>query len=309
MRFIIAIIFVLINVIGCSQFKKTNGDITLDTSLLRNYSQTLEYQEKLRAPFISSYVYGDKNLVYVAALHTDGTPNTTHQTIEKAFADFKPDFLIVEGSAFTIISDPDDIKYAKTCFKRKYKNCGEDAFAINQALAAKIPFIYGEPSDAAIHSTLKKRLITDDELIAFYALREIPKWKWAGVKPDKELLALWNKKLVESLASASRKFRARTPMSETRFASVYRAKMGKEFNYMDINDETISPQTDRNPKWSNKIAYLVDALREDFLVKQIEKRVNKYKKVLIVYSSSHLIKQRAMLSDVFGPPADTSISK
>jgi hypothetical protein len=295
---------------GCSYFQKyktpTNDDVHLDSSLIQNYTQTLEYQEKLKAPFIASYNYGEKKLVYVAAVHSDGSGNLTHQAIKKAFQEFKPDFLIVEGSAFTIVSDPDDIKYANICQKQSFKNCAEDAFAITEALKANIPFCYGEPSDAAIHSNLKKRFITDDELIAFYALRNIPQWKRIGIKPSPELTAAWSKKLVEALAKSSKKFRAKTVMSEAKFKKIYKAKMGTAFNFSDISDETISPQIDQNPKWANKMAHLVDVLREQFLVKQIETRLNKHKKVLVVYGSAHLIKHRPMLSKVFGESTDMS---
>ncbi|MDD4974070.1 MAG: hypothetical protein PHY93_06945 [Bacteriovorax sp.] len=313
-KYLLFIVMLLtINLSGCAYFQKyktpTNEDVHLDSSLIQNYTQTLEYQEKLRAPFIASYNYGDKNLVYVAALHTDGAGNATHQTITKAFQEFKPEFLIVEGSAFTIVSDPDDIKYANNCQKMNFKSCTEDAFAIIEALKVKIPFCYGEPSDAAIHSTLKKRFITDDELIAFYALRNIPQWKRAGIKPSPELTATWNKKLVEVLVRSSRKFRAKTAMSEAKFKKIYKAKMGRDFNFYDISDDTISPQIDRSPKWANKMAHLVDVLREQFLAKQIETRLNKHKRVLVVYGSAHLIKHRPMLSKVFGESTDTSIQQ
>ncbi|MBC7538907.1 MAG: hypothetical protein H7281_08800 [Bacteriovorax sp.] len=306
-----AVMLFIINLSGCAYFEKyktpTNEDIHLDSSLVQNYSQTLEYQEYLKAPFISSYNYGDKNLIYLAAVHTDGSGNTTHHTIEKAFKDFNPKFLIVEGSAFTIISDPDDVTYANNCLKNNFMNCSEDAYAITLAIKANIPFSYGEPSDAAIHSTLKKRLITDDELIAFFALRNIPQWKRANIKPNPELMASWKKKLVEALARASKKFRATTIMSETKFKKIYKAKMGEDFRFIDITDDTINPQIDHEPKWSNKMAHIVDILREQFLVKQIEMRLNKYDKVLVVYGAAHLIKQRPMFKKVFGESADISI--
>lgn len=304
-----ALILLCMNMSGCAYLKKltrqNTEDINLDSSLIQTYTQTLEYKEKFRAPFIASYNYGDKNLVYVAALHTDGDQNATHQTIKKAI-EMKPHFLIVEGSAFSIISDPDDIAYANACLKKKFKNCGEDAFAVTEALKAQIPFSYGDPSDAAIHATLKKRFISDDELIAFYTLKNIPQWKRGEMKAG-EIGLSWNKKLAAALSRASKKFRAKSTMTESKFKKVYKSKMGKDFNFDDITDETLRPQIDQNPKWSNKLAYSIDVLKNQFLVKQIELRLNKYKKVLVVYGSSTLIKHRPMLKEVFGDSTDSSI--
>ncbi len=288
---------------SCSYLDKyktpINESVTLDSSLIQDYSSKLLGRENFLAPFISNYNYGDKNLVYVASVHQEGPGTLTQKTIEKAMKEFKPDFLIVEGSAFTIISDPDDIAYASECHKKKYKFCREDAYAVNLALRAKIPFCYGEPSDAAIHNTLKKSGVTDEELIAFYTLRGLPALKREG--------QFNNKKLVELLNRSSKKFRADKFISVAQFKKLYKKKMNAEFKILNISDETISPQIDQNPMWSNKIAYAVDVLREQFLTKQIETRLNKYKKVLVVYGAEHLMKARPMFSRALGEPIDSRL--
>lgn len=289
------------------KFKTPEGDIEFSTRQLRDYTKELEDEEKYKAPFIANYNYGAKNLVFVASLHTSGSNNTTHKTIEKAFNEFKPDFLIVEGSAFTIISDPDDIAYAKACAKRKYKYCGEDAYAINQALKAKIPFSYGEPSDVSVFEVLKKNGISAEEMVVFYTLKNIPQWRRSALDTHEDLKTLWNKKLKETLTKYSRKFNTPTVMNAENFKKIYKAKMGIDFNFIDITDAAISPQIDKNPKWTNKMAHAVDVVRENFLVNQMEKRLNKYKKILVVYGVSHLVKQREMLNNTFGDSMDMSV--
>ncbi|MFA6237822.1 MAG: hypothetical protein WC635_10880 [Bacteriovorax sp.] len=295
---------------GCAvldKFKTPDGDIEFNPKQLRDYTTELEAEEKYKAPFIASYTYGEKNLVFVATLHTSGAGNTTHKSIEKAFNEFKPDFLIVEGSAFTIISDPDDIAYSKACVKRKFKYCGEDAYAISQALKAKIPFSYGEPGDASVFEVLKKNAIAAEEMIVFYTLKNIPQWRRTALDTREDLKTLWNRKLNETLTKYSKKFGASPVMNAENFKKIYKAKMGADFNFINITDATISPQIDKNPTWINKMAHAVDVVRENFLVNQMEKRLNKYKKVLVVYGVSHLVKQREMLSNTLGDSTDMSV--
>ena len=83
--------------------------------------------------------------------------------------------------------------------------------------------------------------------------------------------------------------------------------MGIDFNFNDISEDLIDPQTDDKPKWSNKMAYVIDVLREQFLVKQIETRLNKYKNILVVCAPKHLMRHRLMLNKVFGESSDMSI--
>lgn len=283
LSFLFILLFFLPSCAYLDKYKTpTNQDVVLDPSLIQNYSAALLAQEKFKVPFISSYTYGDKNLIYVAAERVDGLGTLTHKTILKAMNELKPDFVILEGSAFTIVSDPDDIKYAKKCQKENFKYCSIDAYTISLALRSDTPFCYGEPSDAAIRATLKKSGVTDDELIVFYTIS-------SGFKKNDE------QKLKEALAHASKKVRAVKPMSAAHFKKIYKAKMGKVFTF---SSET-SP-------WFNKIAAAVEDMREQFLVKQIETRLNKYKNVLVVNGAAHLIKQRAMLLKALGSPVDMS---
>jgi hypothetical protein len=287
----------------------TNEPVALDPGLIQDYTSKLPNKEVFKAPFISNYTYGDKNLVFVATERQEDPKPETQITIEKAIKDFAPEFIIVEGSAFTIISDPDDVAYAKECQKKKYKLCAEDAYTIHLAVNAGIPFCYGDPSDAAIHASLKKNGITDDEIIVFYTLKSIPAWKRDGIKPTKELQKAWKKKFNELLAKSSKKFRAKKPMTEAQFKKIYKLRMGAEFNFADISNETISPAMDNNPMWSNRMAHSIDILKEQFLTKQIETRMNKYKKVMVVYGATHLMKARPMFSRALGEPVDSSALK
>lgn len=277
-----AVLFLIVNLSGCSfleQYKTpTNESVKFDPTLIRDYTQTLEYQESQRAPFITSYHYGDKFLVIVASQHADGAGSPTHLSIEKAFGDNPPAFLLVEGSAFTIVSDPDDVNYAKECLKKNFRYCGVDAFAVSLALKSNTPFSYGDPSDAGVHSALKKKGLTDDELIVFYALKNIPQ-----------------KKLSVALAESSKKLRAKKTMSESTFKKIYKNKMGQVFNIKNISHHS---------SWLSNTAEAIDTLRDQFFTRQMEARLNKYKKLLVVIHSSRLVKLRVMLNSALGESSD-----
>ena len=263
MKYLLLVSLILIS--SCSYLKKfkdqTFDDAVLDSTLLKNYASAMPFKERYKAPFISSYSFGDKTLTYVALSHPESLTGNENRTVKKAILDFLPNFILLEGSAFTIVSDPDDLEYARECERKHYQFCGEDAYAINMANDRGIAFSYGDPSAAALHSTLKKNGVTEDELIVFYTLKEIPLWKREGLKTHVDLNKAWKKKFLQSLIRASKKVRSKNVMSEAKFKKIFKLKTGKEFKIDEINREFTSPLVDMDPRWSNKMAIAIDNMQ------------------------------------------------
>ena len=154
------------------------------------------------------------------------------------------------------------------------------------AIESKIPFIPSELKEEKIAQVLvtkgyqKKEywLLTVGQLILQYG-RQQP-----------EMLKDLNLNLLHE---------ANVSLKE--FESWYQEKSGRKFNLHEIDSETFSPQLDRNPTYFNKIAAAEGMIREKFILERIQEAINHFDRVLVVFGSAHLVKEREVLNDAFGP--------
>ena len=306
MRLLLICIFLMIT--SCSsleklemnlkeKFKTQNNDpVFFDLSLLQQYHLSMPLKEKFQVPFLSSYSYGDKKLTYLAIdqLEDNGTKN--HSIIQKIYTDLKPQFVIMTGSAYTVISDPDDINYALDCEKNRFEFCNIDAYAIYLADDQDIAFNYGTPSDAALHASLKKAGIKNNDLIVYYVLKMLVQ------KDHKKKFNLKN-----ALQEAAKKIRSNKRLTEQEFKKRFKTLMNFEFKVENISSQLINPSEEMDPRWSNKLAMMIDNLEEKFLIHQIESRLNKYKNVLVISEAKHLFKERTMLNTKLGLAVDSDL--
>lgn len=273
--------------------------IQIDLSELRPYSEELNKQEPFAgaAPYVSTFTKSGLKLAFVAAEHVEGNKNPTCQTIRDEFKKGGFRFLLVEGMPFTKINDEKQVQVTKECIANAYKGCGEDVCAVQEALGKNISFNYAEPSDLAIKSHLVQKDYTDRDLLFFYGLRQIPQIIRHGATDEKTV----KRRLTQYLDNvAKNRLIVEPAMNIEEFENIFNDKLGRVLEYMKVNSELVSPRIDSNPEWSNKISYEVGQVREEFIVKMIEQRVNEYKKVIIVYGQGHLVKERIALQKAFG---------
>lgn len=272
--------------------------IYIDLSDLRPYSEELNKQEPFagEAPYISTFTKSKFKLSFVAAEHVEGNKNSTCQTIKDEFKTGGFKFLLVEGMPFTKINDEKQIHVTKECIANNYKGCGEDNCAVQEALSKKISFNYAEPDDLMIKSRIEQKNYTDRELLFFYGLRQIPQIIKQGAADEKTVKRRLNQYL-ENVAN-NRLF-VDPIMKLDEFENRFKDKLGRTLEYMKVDTDLVSPRVDENPEWSNKISFEVGQVREEFIAKMIEDRVNEYKKVIIVYGQGHLVKERIALQKAF----------
>lgn len=285
---------------SCSSvdIRKNLEPIKINLKDLRPYSEALGRLEPFEAPYVSTFTKESLALDFVAADHVEGDQNSTCRTIEDLFKKAPPRFLLVEGWAFSEINDVEQIKVAQECEKNNYKGCGEDACAINLALAKKIPFNYAEPDDASIKNSVIQAGYTDRELLFFYGLRQIPQYIRQGIKDEKAI----KHRLLQYLEHAGiRRLKIGTPvMSLEEFEKIFLSKLSRKVDYLKVDTELVSPRLDNGPEWSNRMSHQVGEVREHHIAKMIEARVNEYQHVIIVYGAGHLVKERAALEKAFG---------
>lgn len=264
---------------------------------MRPYSEELGKIEPFQTPFISTFTKNSFQLDFVAADHVEGDQNSTCKTIRDFFKKAPPRFLLVEGRAFSEINDDEQIKVAQECEKNNYKGCGEDACAINLALAKKIPFNYAEPDDVSIKNSVIQSGYTDRELLFFYGLRQIPQYIRQGINDEKTI----KRRMLQYLEHTGiRRLKISAPiMSLEEFEKIFFAKLARKIDYLMVNTDIVSPRVDNRPEWPNRMSYQVGEVRELHIARMIEERVNEYQHVMIVYGAGHLVKERAALEAAF----------
>lgn len=271
--------------------------VSINPKEIVSYSNELNAKEPYEEPFISYFKKRELLLTFVAANHVENEDNSTCKTIRDEFKKNQYNFLLVEGMAFSQINNESDIQYAKDCEKNNYKNCGEDVCAINEALRQNTSFNYAEPSDLTIKEEIMRLGYTAEELVFFYGLRQIPQLKRQGINDIEGL----KKKMISYLERASlKRIKLDTVFTLSAFEKMYFKKYGKNINYLEVTTDDVSPRVDNNPSWANTMSHDVGVIRNEFIMKMVEERVNSYKKVIIVYGSGHLVQTRDALMKAFG---------
>ena len=302
------LIWVLLFITSCSSLEqievrlkekfnsKNNEPISFDLSLLEQYHSSMLFKEKFKTPFLSSYSYGDKKLSYLALDNLEDNGPKIHTMLKKIYADLKPQFVIVTGSAFTVISDQDDINYALECEKKRFEFCNIDAYAIYLADDQDIAFDYGTPSDAALFASLKRNGVKNNELTVYYTLKILVQ------SNNKNKVNLNN-----ALKEASKKTRSLKTLTEQAFKKRFKQLMNADFKIENVTSALLNPFEVMDPRWSNKLALMIDTLEEKFLIHQIEIRLNKYKNILVISNAHHLFKERSMLNSKLGRAEDSEV--
>lgn len=293
-----AILITVLGLLGCA-----SKSIRISPELLQPYSEEENAKEEFEAPYVAAYEKGPYRLWFVAAAHVANSDNPTCRTIRKAFQELTPTFLIVEGTSYSQVNDPTQISYAKKCEQTQYANCGEDACAINEALRRGVNFNYGEPLDVSIKDAMIAEGYSDHDLIFFYALRQVPQLKRRAVTKE----SMIRDQLSKKLPLYSQRLQTNATLSLQEFEKAYRAKFDSPIDYGKIDTDTVSPRVDGNLSWANKFSSKLGLVRERFLTSMIEKRLNEYGTVLVVYGQGHLVKQRKALKQAMGNPNDSKL--
>lgn len=292
--------WILLFCLSCQTHK-----IKAKSELIIPYSSKNNSLEVYKAPYITTYIKKAKTLKFIAAAHSNQIEGATFKTILDVFNSFRPHILILEGfENKNEISPIWYIEHSKDCKKENYQNCGEAEYAAFLASENKVPFVAGEPTDLTILKHIQKRSYTVDDLVGFYIIRLIPQWRRKNILQNEDLenriVRVANKILRENLSIDD-------SYSWVRFNSWYKKKLEDQFDPSKITEDSISPRIDKNPTFLNILSHEIGMARERHIVKIIETTINQYDRVLVIYGAGHLVKQRAVLADMFGTHKDEKL--
>ena len=231
MRYII-IVLMSMTVSGCSINK------SYDYTKLHQYTPELEAdfhtKETLTPPYAALFEKYDSQILYIAADHTIDQKSETFSLINKAFREYQPDFVIIEGLEENRGESPKKIiDYINhTCLPRS--NCSEGLWAAHLATTNKLKFIGGEPSDQEIYKALTALNYTKKDFVFFYFVQQLPHYfregKFKSENDLSKLLALW---LQEWNA---------TELTYLDFKNWYEQEMHLKISYKDLIDSNTTAQ-------------------------------------------------------------------
>lgn len=302
----VQVIFLFSVFIGCVSSDKRQEPVQLNSEKVLSYTFELEKLKHLDAPYFAKFSKGNKTLLFVASKHISVVkyPNLlehpTLKTISKLFDEYKPGVVIVEGiDTGTELSPKSIIEFADKCKVSDYKKgCGESFFAINTAREAGRDYITGEPRDAAIAQGLKKFGYTEEDLLGFYMVRQIPQ-----IKRQEQFNAKnFDQTLENQLSRFRRKLNFTGKFGPEEFKTWYSKHMTQPKNYLDIENDDPAPHGGKDATYVQKISNRVTWLRDATTVETIESMLNRFDVVLIIYGGSHLITQEPALIEGLGQP-------
>ena len=268
-----------------------------DYTNLHQYTPELEAnfhtKETLTPPYAGLFETHDSQILYIAADHTIDQKSETFNLINKAFREYHPDFVIIEGLEENRGESPKKlIDYIDhTCLPGS--TCSEGLWAAHLATKNKLKFIGGEPSDQEIYKALTALNYTKKDFVFFYFVQQLPHYfregKFKSENDLSKLLALW---LQEWNA---------TELTYLDFKNWYEKEMNLKISYKDLIDSNTTAPI-RNGTSLHKLSSKISVIRDKHIISVILKSLTIHKKILIVYGHSHFPTQKDVLAQYLGQP-------
>lgn len=299
------LLVISLNLFSCTTENKLNS-FHADLSLVRPYTFELENEKHLPAPYVAKFSKNGKQLFFVASEHLSliKFPNALEapvlKTISKLFKDYHPQVVIVEGlPTGTELSPKSMLNHSDKCESSNYTiGCGESFYAINEARKYQADFITGEPTDDVILKESLNAGYSTEDVLGFYLVRQIPE-----LKRQKQLLSnSIAKQAIQHLEYFRKDMHANVQFGFPEFQSWYSRRMPTAKNFMDVDTNDSAPDGGPNATFIQKISHNISHTRDKAIVQTIERMLNQYDRVLIVYGASHLLTEEPSLKAMMGTP-------
>lgn len=276
--------------------------LRLDPGLLRPLTleaASQQHQEEER-PFIAHYRHGDRELVYLAAVHSTKRGSETFGLIEDMFSEPPPlDAVLIEGLTRQEGESPqwylNEVRASMTEDRVPHEQSG---CAADLAATHNVPFFGGEPRDAKIWEGVQKLGFEPLDLLGFYLVRNVPQWQRQGEDPDD--------RLQHDAAPLLQNFAERLNLQEEKIPSLdeirawYQERTGKLLR-ADEPVKTFGPYAD-SPEFLHRLSAAVDGVRDRETLSYIEQLLNQFARVAVIYGSSHWPRLAPSLEAALDPP-------
>lgn len=285
--------FLLLFQLGCTTIPK------FDESLVRPWQTELNREAPSRRPYIAHHKVGRTELFYFAA-HHDNDPNSdTIKLVERLFKEFKFEAVIIEPIANSFGVSPDwFVKDSREGAAVSFVKGGESAVAAIRADERKLPFFGGEIDHKQLFEELKTQSFTDEDILGFYLVRQIPQW----IRQKENAKGLLEKKGPGFISHYCKTFEiesAKCP-SLDQLKAWYQKKNLKKLD-INVTTEDVAPRVD-GELFTHKVSSAIGIIRDRFTLDIIDAALKKYKKVAVVYGTSHYLTLRKSLEASLGEP-------
>jgi len=277
--------------------------ISFDERRVLRYDFSLESLKHKPQPYMAVYREGDKTLIYLASKHLSrkGYPDLlkhpTIQTIKYIFDEYKPQAVVVEGITGDLTSKSFQQR-ADECKSKHYKGCGESFYALNLARQEGIVYVSGEPSDKMTLKAIKKKGYSEEDLLGYYVVRQIPQLKRHGGQNE----ATFQKQVNRWLKGFKRKMGIKSYFDYKEFLTWYADHVEYPEKVLDLTSDDSAPHGGKDATYIQKISNIVSYVRDQQIVSVIERMLKEHDRVLVVYGGSHLITQEPTLNRAMGKP-------
>ena len=277
-------------VLGCTSAPK------LDSQKIRPWGKALESEYPQEKAVIAHYHKNDFDLYYLAAHHTETMGSDTLNLVGKLF-EHKFNVLLIEPIPYSSGESPSwFVEESKKGRTDKFVKGGESALAVILADEKKIPFFAGEPDHQDIYHGLKAKGYTDEDVVGFYVVRQIPQW----IRERENVKGLFERKIPPFILNYCKVFSISKCPTMTEILSWYRNKLGHKLTPNVSNNET-APILG-GALFTQKISSDIGFIRDHFTLTLIEKLIRQYKKVAVVYGAGHFVTLRKSFDSAFGEP-------
>ena len=247
-------------------------------------------QNRLKPPYGALFSASGHPLLYIAANHTSDPKSETYGWIDRAFAQYHPDGVIIEGMAGTE-SPKTLMAYIQNLSPSA---CPENLYAARCAIKNQVPFMGAEPTEDAVLNALLATKYTKKDLDFLYVVQQMGYYYRCCI-PFKSLddlptvFALW----VQDLKKPGLRLND--------FKQWYEQGLNMTLSYHTLMDPNhCAPLRHGTPL--QQLASTVSVIRDQHILYVILKAIKTYKKVLVVYGHSHFVTQKDVLCAHFGKP-------
>lgn len=275
--------------------------LAADHELIRRLGPNAYRDEPFDAPYIAVFESGGKRLIFVSADHSNGVNSAVAKTVRLAFKRFRPRAVIVEG--LTGDSPKDHREWIEEA--AKYAKSGQEDFPENKypaylAEQKKIPWDGGEPSLFESLQGLEQFGYTKEDLLGFLAARNVAFQNEKGPHTAQEFAD----ELDEWLDRMAQRIEYKKGFRFSDFERWYdrRGSVGKSAH--QIQNADVWSQDAAGPNFLQALHYHFADGRERAIVRRIESMLNQHNRVLVVYGSGHLVKQREVWRQALRPSKD-----
>lgn len=288
-------------------FSQSNNDkedkalYKANKELIKLEAEESEKIRKYNNTFVAKFKKYKKEVHFIAAHHSSDFESITFKTIDFEFKDFKPDVVIVERENSAMGISPYEIK--KKFINNKKDIHGEPDYAVYLAVNERkktIDFFLAEPTTEfvlknIINYPIDNIKFTEKDVLFFYTIRTFR--DFIKRRSINSLQGLKNE-FPDLLNERINKYgfnKSFYKLTLNDFMNWYKDKMGFEFDYKNIPNFT--PMGKDNISLIDKY---ISYIRNINIADNIEKIINKYDKVLIVYGRGHYSILKPVLVDMLG---------